>query len=57
MLHEIVNRCPNAEDDVQYSCDPYELLGEHASQGEISPREDQGDDEDEYEKHDGVGIE
>ena len=57
VLYEVVYRCSNTKDDVEYSRDPDELLCECSGESEISPGEDQCDDEDEYEEDDGVGVE
>lgn len=57
MLDEVVHRRADPKDYVQYSCDPDELLGEEAGEGEVGPGDDKGDAEDEDEENDGVGVE
>ncbi len=44
MPREVIDRRPNAKDDVQDPGDPDELLGECARECEVSPREDERDD-------------
>ena len=57
MLDEVVHGRADPEDDVQYPRDPDELLGEDAGEGEVGPRDDEGDAQDEDEENDGVGVE
>ena len=56
MLDEVVHRRANPKNDVQYPCDPDELLGEEAGEGEVGPGDDEGDAEDEDEEDEGVGV-
>ena len=42
---------------MQYPRYPYELLGESASEGEVCPGDDEGDDKDEDEEDDSVSVE
>ena len=49
MSHKVVDSGANAEEDVQNSSNPDELLCECASKGEVCPRQNQGDSEDENE--------
>ena len=57
MPREVVDCRPNTKDDIQDPCDPNELLGECARECEVSPGEDERDDQDEDEEDDGVRIE
>ena len=57
MAVEIVDACPDTENDVQDPRDPNELLGESSCGGEVGPRDDKCDDKDENKEDDGVGVE
>lgn len=49
MSHKVVNSSANAEEDVQDTGDPDELLCECTGKGEVSPRQNQSDGEDKNE--------
>lgn len=57
MPNEIVNGRPEREDYIQDTRDPDELLRERSSRQKITPRNDQGYQEDKDKEDDGVGIE
>lgn len=57
MAVKVVNACPDAEDDMQDTGDPDELLCEGSCGGEVSPGKSKGAYEDECEKNDGIGVE
>lgn len=57
MAVKVVNACPDAEDDMQDTGDPDELLCKSSCGGEVRPREGKGAYEDECEKDDGIGVE
>lgn len=57
MSHKVVDSSSNAEEDVQNTSYPDELLCECPGKGEICPGQNQGNDEDENEQNDGVGVE
>lgn len=46
MPYKVIDSCPNAEEDVQNASNPDKLLCESASEGEVCPRQNQGDGED-----------
>lgn len=56
MAVEVVDACSDAEEDMQDTGDPNELLGESSCGGEVSPGEDKGGCENECEKNNGIGV-